>query len=87
MPRISVEPLPYGGYLLINEDDGTDIVVQYDFDYCGVASTFGWVACECGRTDGTVPCAHHPVSEMISDAAAFLDKAGGRTVDDPGYFQ
>lgn len=61
--------------------------IQTDWDYPGVASTFGWTPCkECRETDGTVDCAHHTASEMISSAREWLDDHIGKTVDDPGYF-
>jgi hypothetical protein len=63
-----------------------DILIQSDWDYPGVASIFGWVACECGTTDGTISCAHKTASEMILDAQEFLDHNIGRTTEDPGYF-
>jgi len=56
---------------LIVNDDGRDILVQTDYDYPGVASSFGWVlrsvqsapwrvltvdGCDHIGTDGTIAC-------------------------------
>lgn len=51
--------------------------VQSDWDYAGLASRFGWEACECGATDGTVDCSHRHVSEMLSEAFDFLAELDG----------
>lgn len=75
----------FGTYLLVAED-GQELLIQTDWDFPGVATTFGWQPCHCGRTDGTVDCAHRTASEMIADAVAFLDEHLGESVEDPGYF-
>ena len=63
------------------------VLVQTDYDYAGVASTFGWVPCQdCTETDGTVACAHRDVSEMLSEALQYLEDHDGDEVEDPGYF-
>lgn len=56
-------------YPLIVADDDRDILVQLDYDYPGVASSFGWspamvegrrglrnVRCSHDGTDGTIAC-------------------------------
>ena len=58
-----------------------------DWDYPGVASTFGWAPCDCGFTDGTVDCEHKTASEMIYEAGEYLDEHIGDVVEDPGYFE
>ena len=63
--------------------------IQADWDYPGVASTFGWSPC-CGSTDGTIDCPEHgtKVLAMIEEAREHLDDvAGFLAVDDPGYFE
>ena len=70
MITLSRDPGPMRFPLIVN-DDGQDILVQVDYDYPGVASTFGWSlaavhlsrmtgtagsACEHGETDGTIDC-------------------------------
>lgn len=60
--------------------------VQVDWDYPSVASTFGFVACECGATDGTVDCAHKTAREMIAAAYEYLVEHEGEQAEDPGYF-
>jgi hypothetical protein len=71
---------------LVAAEDGRDLLVQMDFDFPGLASTFGWSPCSCGATDGTVDCAHQTASEMIAEARDFLSAHVGDTADDPGYF-
>lgn len=84
--NITLEQGDFGTYLVVAED-GQDILIQTDFDYPGIASTFGWSPCECGATDGTVDCGHKSASQMIAKAQAFLDDNIGESVEDPGYFQ
>lgn len=55
--------------------------VQSDWDYSWLASRLGWVACECGKTDGTVDCPHRKVSEMLADAFDFLAERDGQEFD------
>lgn len=89
MSQIHLEHGDFGTYLLINEDTGKDILIQTDWDYPGIASSFGWCPCKkCGDTDGTVDCAHRTASEMIQEAREYLDMCCDDpiTVDDPGYF-
>ena len=64
------------------------LLIQTDWDYPGVAGTFGWVPCECGRTDGTVDCAHKTTAEMVASAQEYLDEIADSdvSVEDPGYF-
>lgn len=82
--NITLESGDFGTYLLV-ADDGAEVLVQTDWDFPGVASTFGWCPCHCGTTDGTVDCPHNTASEMIA-AAAYLDDHVGESVEDPGYF-
>jgi hypothetical protein len=84
--KITLERGDFGTYLVVAED-GRDILIQNDFDYPGIASTFGWSPCECGATDGTVDCGHKTASQMIAEAQAFLDENIGQSVADPGYFE
>ena len=72
-------------------DEENTVLVQTDWDFPGVASTFGWVPCFCNETDGTVDCRHKTALEMITSAAAYLDTLCGtngpeRYAADPGYF-
>ena len=87
MEQISYSVERYGGYqvyLVSNEE--INEFIQSDWDRPGLATTFGWVACECGHTDGTVNCPHKTVTDMISSATDYLDDNEGKIVDDPGYF-
>jgi len=54
---------------LVN-DQGESLLIQSDYDYPGVATSFGWAG---------------PESD-ISGALAFLDDNVGASVEDPGYF-
>ena len=73
-------------YLIADNNSDQTRYIQTDWDYPGVATTFGWCACDCGFTDGTVDCEHRTASEMITEAGEYLDDHIGDTVDDPGYF-
>jgi hypothetical protein len=77
-----------GRYDWDTRDEGNTVLVQTDWDFPGLASSFGWKPCECGSTDGTVDCAHKTATEMITEAAEFLDNcvANGTVIPDPGYF-
>lgn len=78
---------PGGLYYEVTAEDGRSQTVQTDWDYPGLASSFGFVPCpECGATDGTVDCPHRKASDMIAAAADYLDAHDGETIDDPGYF-
>lgn len=83
--KITLDEGDFGSYV-VRAEDGRDFLVQTDWDFPGIASTFGWIPCPCGRTDGTVDCAHKSASQMIADARMFLDENIGVTADDPGYF-
>ncbi len=88
---ICVEHSDFGTYLITDEDSGKDVLVQVDWDYPSVASTFGWIPCDCGdgSTDGTVDCpCGRTAGEMIESAREFLDDAvaEGRTAENSGYF-
>lgn len=73
-------------FLLVDVNDGSrSVIIQTDWDYPGVASNFGFVACECGETDGTVDCPHHTARDMISRAYTYLCEHEGKTIEDPGY--
>ena len=74
-----------GTFLLVAQS-GREILVQTDWDFPGLASTFGWSPCSCGATDGTVDCAHKTADEMIAAARDFLTAHVSDTADDPGYF-
>lgn len=82
---ITLKPEQFGRYIIEN-DDGQTMLIQTDWDYPSVASAFGWCACDCGFTDGTVDCEHRTADEMIVEAREYLDDHIGDTVEDPGYF-
>ena len=57
--------------------EGCVYFVQSDWDYAGLASRLGWVPCDCGETDGTVPCKHKTTGEMLASAYDWLSEHDG----------
>ena len=87
MSKISYSCERYGCYEVYKiEDETKNILIQTDWDYPGLANSFGWQACKCGSTDGTVDCEHKTATQMISEAADYLDSHEGMIINDPGYF-
>lgn len=84
--KITLAKGDFGSSYRLVADDGRDALVQSDWDYPGTARTFGWTACGCGATDGTVGCLHKTATEMIAAARTYLDDHIGASVEDPGYF-
>ena len=79
------------GYLIVEEGYGTrdeehTALVQYDWDFPSLASSLGYEPCECGGSDGTVDCCDKTASEMIEDAADWLDAHLGEPFDGSDYF-
>lgn len=85
--------------LKIVAEDGRDMLVQTDWDWPGIARTFGWNMadvqvppnpdpCEHSHTDGTIDCPECGCKAGIFIAAArqWLDDNDGATAEDPGYF-
>lgn len=85
--KITLQSGDFGWDYVIEAEDGRDVLIQTDWDYPGTASTFGFVPCDCGETDGTIDCKHKTASDMIAAAAEYLDDHIGDTVEDPGYFE
>jgi hypothetical protein len=83
--KIALHEGDFGTFLVVAED-GREILVQSDWDFPGVASTFGWSPCPCGLTDGTVDCPHNTANVLIGQSRDFLQDHLGDTTDDPGYF-
>lgn len=83
--KITLEDSSFSAFL-VKAADGRSILIQSDYDFPGIASTFGWQSCSCGTTDGTIDCPHQTVAEMIAEAREFLDSKIGASADDPGYF-
>ncbi len=84
--------------IMIVADNGEDGLIQTDWDFPGVASTFGWSIqdvqkdtenlCQHTNTDGTVKCKDCGLEpgDFISAARQWIDENDGAEVDDPGYF-
>ena len=45
------------GTYLVRAETGETLLIQFDWDFAGLAIAFGWQPCFCGRTDGTINCA------------------------------
>lgn len=81
---------------ILNHNEKRSILVQCDYDACGVANSFGWSVkkvrrkgCSHSHTDGTVDCPDCGTKAMtfISSAIDYINNNDGKTVEDPGYFQ
>ncbi len=89
--KITLKKGQFGTYEVVPEK-GESILVQVDYDRCGLASSFGWSPCKgcrrscTGTTDGTVDCKRRTATEHIASATDYLDNHIGDTVEDPGYF-
>lgn len=83
--RVTLEDAPLSFFQLTAEN-GESVFFQSDWDFPRLAMHFGWVACPCGGTDGTIACPHRNVSEMIPAARAFLEGRIGESIENPGYF-
>lgn len=57
------------------------LFVQSDWDLPGLASSLGYVPCECGATDGTVDCDHKKATDMMTEAFDYLAERDGTTFD------
>ena len=86
--------------MIVDEASGRNLLVQTDWDFPGVASTFGWNMadvqrddghshCQHSFTDGTIDCAGCGVtaSQFIDAAREYIEQHDGATADDPGYFE
>lgn len=90
---ITLDEGQFGWDYLIVHDDGRDLLIQSDWDYPGIAMTFGWSPCaKCrrscrGATDGTNDCRRRGAGAHIENASEWLDAHIGKRVEDPGYFE
>jgi hypothetical protein len=91
------------GYIVTLLGTDKDTLVQTDYDYPSLASTFGWdmretqvmnagyygVLCTHSQTDGTVNCPQCGLTPttFINDADTFLSDNLGAIAEDPGYFE
>ncbi len=78
-------------------DESASVLFQCDYDWPGLASTFGWslanvapIGCCHDSTDGTVKCEHCGTlaDAFIAEARQFLDDCAENDTraEDPGYF-
>lgn len=83
-----------GHYDWNTRDEKNTVLIQSDWDYPGLARTFGFAPkagwCQHPHTDGTVQCPDCGMAagDFIKQAAEFLDYCAekGKVVEDPGYF-
>jgi hypothetical protein len=100
MATITLEQGQFGSDYIIRSSDGETMLVQTDWEYPGIATTFGWdtfdvqhdddvTLCKHIETDGTVDCPDcgMKTSKFIAAAHDYLDEHIGDEVDDPGYFE
>ena len=75
--KIHLESGDFGWDFLLVAEDGRDRLIQTDWDYPGIAETFGWNR-GCGKE----------ASDMIDEAFDFLTEIADSEieVEDPGYF-
>lgn len=81
--KIRLESGDFGWDFLLVADNGESLLIQSDWDYPGIASTFGWNPFDSGLTDWT-----KEASDMINEAFEYLTEIADSEieVDDPGYF-
>lgn len=89
--KIRLESGDFGWDFLLVADNGESRLIQSDWDYPGIASTFCWNPCDSGLTDGTIDCqcgCGKKSSDMINEAFEYLTEIADSEieVDDPGYF-
>jgi hypothetical protein len=85
-----------GHYDWNEHDEDNTVLVQSDWDFPGLATSFGWnhgiqKHCHHEGTDGTVDCKKcgKKATKFITEASDFLDKCvnNATVVNDPGYFE
>ena len=74
------------GTFLLRAKDGRTILVQTDWDFPGVAETFGWSPPAGTLTDDVGKFAEESLFAVIGDARDFLHERAGTSTFDPGYF-
>lgn len=78
-------------------DNGQDKLIQSDWDWPSIASTFGFSLtlvqrrnkeCDHSGTDGTIRCPECGIQpgEFIQAAREWMDNNDGAQAEDPGYF-
>ena len=80
--NIELQSGDFGWDYLIVHDDGRDVLIQTDWDYPGVARTFGWS----GRVPKRLSKGANEASAEIRAAQEWLDGHIGARAEDPGYF-
>jgi len=71
---------------LLPAEDSRAILVQVDWDFPGIAETFGWSPPPGAVTDSTGNFAEEALSAIIGHARDFLHERVGSIADDTGYF-
>jgi hypothetical protein len=100
MAIITLEQGDFGwDYIIRDIESGETVLIQTDYDYPGVAETFGWslrdvqhddneLPCRHQHTDGTIDCPNCGIraGAFIHSAQEYLDDHIGDEAEDPGYF-
>ncbi len=62
-------------------DEQRTVLFDSDWDFPSLAGLYGYVPCECGGSDGTVPCCGKSVDQMMIEATDMLDQNCGVVID------
>ena len=85
---ITYRAVSYGGYLVKDETTDKDVYIQVDYDFPGLATSFGWNGKLLPKTK--LRAVNIKDDELIAaeiySAIQYLDANEGKVVEDPGYF-
>jgi hypothetical protein len=85
---ITFESYRYGGYLITDLESEKDIYIQTDYDFPGLAESFGWngkiLSKKILRSVNIKP--DDEIGAQIYSAIQWLDDNEGKEIEDPGYF-
>ena len=59
--------------VILLSNEGSRIRISAPAELCELASILGWVACDCGMTDGSDDCEHRTADAMLQEAVLFLN--------------
>jgi hypothetical protein len=77
-----------GGYLVVDQNTGRDVLVQVDYDFPSLAESFGWS----GKLLPKSKTRYVNIDDsditgaQIYSSIVWLDSHEGKLVEDPGYF-
>ncbi|MDP2685329.1 MAG: hypothetical protein Q8P20_09945 [bacterium] len=74
------------GFLIVRDEgdpyvESETVLIDVDWNFPRIAQAMGWRPCDCGQTDGTVPCekCNKCVHQMIAEAHDFIEDNVGKT--------